>query len=661
MTNQQIGIELVSLEGIISGNFFKIPDYQRGYSWEERQLEDLRKDIETLYAKNYKHFTGTIVATEIGNNSLFYIVDGQQRLTTLIILLNEANKILNSKAIEETYIKRGDFGREKYVIETNEETKDFFKSQIQKNESPIPKIKSHLHIREAQAFFNEWFKENEIDVQKVVDIVTKRLGFIFFTPQDSKEIGIMFEVINNRGKALSELEKIKNFFIYYASIHDYDEFRKVINTSWSEILVNLNNAHTYSNSAENRFLKNCYLVFFENHKAKSSKAYEQLKLRFNPEETDKEKIKDDYNTISAFVSFLKNASLHYSYLFNRNTFNDNYKKPFKNEISKTLTQIRCQPNDASILPLFIATMSYLDEKPEKTSKMLQLIEIVNFRVYILPKITPRADSMQGHMFSWAYLLYHDRGWNSSNVEWEQYTHYKKLKIEGDIFDNIGLNIIGFTQHNCQEKKLIQSLTIDEDEADDYYHWKGIRYFLACFEEYKQAQIQTTLDIQEILLKQRADANVKNNDFMSLEHIWASGNRSDYFGRDHREKRRLGNFVLLGLSKNIQLSDNDVPLKIQELKNNDKSKGFGHMALRQVSDLPNILEKSLQDVKGKNGKLSELQKYMYLSTSINDKRETEMIAFALQRWVLPNEKLDNFIKVDSFNRQDANESFILKNR
>ncbi len=660
VTKQKVRTELVSFEEIILEHLFKIPDYQRGYSWEKRQLEDLKKDIENLYTKSYRHFTGTIVATETGNNNLFHIVDGQQRLTTLIILLSEANKILNDKTIEETYIKRGDFGREKYVLETNEETKDFFKSLIQKNESPTPKVKSHLRIREAQTFFSKWLSNNEVDVQKVVDIVTQQFGFIFFTPQDSKEIGIMFEVINNRGKELSELEKIKNFFIYYASIHGYDEFRKEINISWSEILVNLSNAHIYSNNDENSFLRNCYLVFFDTNKTKSWHVYEQLKLRFNPEETDEKIIKNDYNSISSFVSFLKNASLHYSYLFNRNTFNDNYDKSFKNEISKTLTQIRCQPTKASIMPLFIATMSYLDEQPENTAKMLQLLEIVNFRVYLLPKITSRADSMQGDMFKWAYWLYHDRNWHSSNFEDFFYTQYGQLKIEGGIFDRISLDIIGFTKHNCSEKKLIQSLTVDEDEADDYYHWKGIRYFLASFEEYKQAQVQTTFDIQEIL-KQRADANVKNNDFLSLEHIWASENRSDYFGRHHKEKRRLGNFVLLGLSKNIQLSNDDVHLKVQELNNNDKSKGFGHMALIQVSDLPNTLQESLEFVTSTIQKKRTQNYYMHLSTFINDKRETEMITFALKRWALPNEKLENFIKVDSFNRQDANESFILKNR
>lgn len=659
MSEVSVRTELISFKDIVSKHFFKIPDYQRGYSWETRQLEDFKKDIENLYTKDYRHFTGTIVATEsIENKSLFYIVDGQQRITTLIILLNEASKHIKNTDLVETYIKRGQFGREEYVLETNKETKDFFTSQILKNQSTIPKVKSHLRIREAQEFFQNWFSEKEIDVQKVVDIVTQKFGFIFFTPQDTKEIGIMFEVINNRGKALSELEKIKNFFVYYASIHNYTTFREEINTSWSEILVNLSNAHVYSNNDENSFLRNCYIVYFDTNKTKSWHVYEQLKLRFNPDETNKEKIEENYNTISDFVTFLKDASLHYSYLFNQNIFNDNYDKGNKTEISKTLTQLRCQPTKASILPLYLATMSYLNDKADETCKLLEILEVVNFRVYVLPKITSRADSMQGDMFQWATELYWDRDWHSDRLDEKVTTSYRDVEILGNIFDWIKEELSQFIIHNCSQRKFIQSLTIDDDEAENYYHWKGIRYFLASFEESKQAEVKTTFDIQNIL-KQRADTTVKNNDFLSLEHIWATDNRSEYFGQHHKEKRRLGNFVLLGLSKNIQLSKDDVHLKVAELNNNDITKGFGHMALRQVTDLTNFLPDAIEFVEETKQKKKTQNYYMYLSTFINDKRETEMIQFALKRWSLPNEKLEDFVKVDSFNRQNTNENFILK--
>lgn len=55
---------LLSIEEIVKDNFFKIPDYQRGYSWEKKQLVDLTKDIEHVSKIDHKHYTGTIVVSK---------------------------------------------------------------------------------------------------------------------------------------------------------------------------------------------------------------------------------------------------------------------------------------------------------------------------------------------------------------------------------------------------------------------------------------------------------------------------------------------------------------------------------------------------------------------------------------------------------------------
>src|SRR5438876_8982200 len=85
-----------SLQKTFEGKVFTIPDYQRGYAWEEQHLLDLWEDIEFL-ASGKKHYTGNLVlqrrdgetvqAEDGSRNEVFEIVDGQQRLTTLVILL----------------------------------------------------------------------------------------------------------------------------------------------------------------------------------------------------------------------------------------------------------------------------------------------------------------------------------------------------------------------------------------------------------------------------------------------------------------------------------------------------------------------------------------------------------------------------------------------
>lgn len=87
----------INLLELFNGKIFRIPDYQRGYAWEEKQLQELWDDVEEIPEENgefKKHYTGTIYLEEIAAHEnekwlsgvRFYdVVDGQQRLTTISI------------------------------------------------------------------------------------------------------------------------------------------------------------------------------------------------------------------------------------------------------------------------------------------------------------------------------------------------------------------------------------------------------------------------------------------------------------------------------------------------------------------------------------------------------------------------------------------------
>lgn len=114
---------LKSISKIFTESIFRIPDYQRGYSWSSKQLIDFWNDIEQLPNKN-NHYTGVITLEAvkeddykkwsddlwiIENKSFapYYVVDGQQRLTTTIILIQsiiestEQKELLNYTTKEE--------------------------------------------------------------------------------------------------------------------------------------------------------------------------------------------------------------------------------------------------------------------------------------------------------------------------------------------------------------------------------------------------------------------------------------------------------------------------------------------------------------------------------------------------------------------------------
>jgi len=63
MATENIVSSLLTIEEIVEDKLFKIPDYQRGYSWEKEDLQDLLKDILHISSKEHKHYTGTLVIT----------------------------------------------------------------------------------------------------------------------------------------------------------------------------------------------------------------------------------------------------------------------------------------------------------------------------------------------------------------------------------------------------------------------------------------------------------------------------------------------------------------------------------------------------------------------------------------------------------------------
>ncbi len=92
-------MEKLNLSNLFSGKVFKVPDYQRGYAWEEKQWRDFVEDLDVLVTDNQikSHYTGTVVTFNPGHKSETYnrkpvvcldIVDVQQRLTTVGLYLS---------------------------------------------------------------------------------------------------------------------------------------------------------------------------------------------------------------------------------------------------------------------------------------------------------------------------------------------------------------------------------------------------------------------------------------------------------------------------------------------------------------------------------------------------------------------------------------------
>ena len=136
---------------LLSGRLFRIPDYQRAYSWRTSQRGDLFADILETHAKKRKHFMATVVARQSSTKtiagddfSVVDIIDGQQRITTIVILFKAIAKALkNTSDVKEDtsdvnaaianklndLLMKGDDYQE-ILLQTNHGASGIFKSYI---------------------------------------------------------------------------------------------------------------------------------------------------------------------------------------------------------------------------------------------------------------------------------------------------------------------------------------------------------------------------------------------------------------------------------------------------------------------------------------------------------------------------------------------------
>ena len=217
-----------TIKELFSGTkVFKVPEYQRPYAWEKEHLNAFVEDISEKTERN--HFFGTILYQEkrSGNFTQIDIVDGQQRITTLIIfiklLLEKLEKSDNNlhKSLEETYIQNDG----KYKLNVLPIDDDYFKSSILKNDlsaADHAETPSQNRLLEAKKWFKTWLDNwyNEDSSTSLQQLISKieNMQISTYLIKDNTEAALVFETTNDRGKLLTNLDKAKSFLMYKGSL-----------------------------------------------------------------------------------------------------------------------------------------------------------------------------------------------------------------------------------------------------------------------------------------------------------------------------------------------------------------------------------------------------------------------------------------------------------
>lgn len=327
--------ELQSLSQIFQSKIFRIPDYQRGYAWQDAQLRDFWEDIVNLQTDRY-HYTGLLSlkvlnrteAQNLGNNDAwllqngfkaYHVVDGQQRLTTFIIMLNEILELVcglaenKGKSEGEIYLGyetvksiRGKYISRKrppedliitymFGYENDNPSSEYLKYRIlgQPFGGTIKETYYTKNLKYAKEFFARelasFYEKTGVEgIAELYRKLTLQLMFNIHEIEDDYDVFVAFETMNNRGKRLTNLELLKNRLIYLTTLYNKETLdetnaialRELINKAWREVYYQLGRNENALLS-DDEFLRAHWIMYFAYSRKKGDDYIKFLLRKFS--------------------------------------------------------------------------------------------------------------------------------------------------------------------------------------------------------------------------------------------------------------------------------------------------------------------------------------------------------------------------------------------
>lgn len=371
-----------------NGLRYEVPKFQRDYSWEAEQWDDLWQDIQALLQNTEsEHYMGYLVL-QTSDNRLFSIIDGQQRLTTLSILVLTCLKSLQDladKGIEpEKNIRRKENLMNSYIgyvdpvtlisdnkLKLNRNSDDYYRQHmvLLKN-LPLKGINSsEKHMRECFNWYYERIKKDFTTGEQVaafVDNIVDKLFFTVIEVTDQLNAFKVFETLNARGIQLSSADLLKNylFSVVDATRPHGSEINELENL-WSKIVAKLGD-----------YKFEDYLRYFWNSQNKSiakRNLFKEIKSNISTKSKVFDLLRDLLDTADLFLA-IQNPE-------------DPMWKPYP-DIRKNLSLLRIF-QIRQLFSLFLSALKYLKDKDLKEfARLVKISVVVSFRYNIIGGLNP---------------------------------------------------------------------------------------------------------------------------------------------------------------------------------------------------------------------------------------------------------------------------------
>lgn len=509
-------------EIIGNGKIYKVPPYQRDYSWDEDNWEDLWTDIINLYETNESHYMGSIVLLNHGD-SIYHIIDGQQRFTTLSIVSlavitkikelasDNIDKDANSERVDllmKDYLGQKDSVSLKYSSKLflNENNDGFYQRRLLNFSQPtnIRKLlDSEKLLWRAYEFFlkkvNEFYGrvENGGELASFLkNKIGKNLLFIQITVEDELNAYTVFETLNSRGVELTSTDLLKNYLFSLVAKSTSD--LEMVKTQWKKIIDIIGLKHFpvflrhYLNS-QMKLINKAYL-------------FKAIKKRVNTDE-DVFTLLDDLEYAADIYNALGNA-------------NDEYWR-HDSDLIESIDALKLF-SVTQQKPLLMISYKYLDEKSFK--RLLKAIVSISFRYSVIGR---HQTNIMDKIYNKAAILVYEK--KESIQIYDILKEIKELYILDDDFKN------------SFEGKMFNTKNSS--------HKKQVRYMLYKLEG-------------QLVNGNKYDYLIDDG---TIEHILPENLTEEWeniFSEDEHNRNvyKVGNFSLLERKKNKEIADHSFETK-----------------------------------------------------------------------------------------------------
>lgn len=607
--------ELQPLSLLFQNRLFRIPDYQRGYAWQQSQLADFWDDLINLQQDRY-HYTGLLSLKSLGRKETkdwgsdlwmvdkgfkaCHIVDGQQRLTTFVILLNEI--ICFVRELDENKGKKDD-----EIVLGYDTLKDVVAKYIYQSRPPMNQITTYLfgyevdnpsadylrykifgepysgtvnetyytkNLKFAKSFFREnltalYENEGIEGINNLYLKLTLKLMFNIHEIDDDYDVFVAFETMNNRGKKLTKLELLKNRLIYLTTLYSDEKFdemekshlRKQINDAWKEVYFQLGRNENVPLSDDD-FLRAHWTIYFAYSRRKGDDYIRFLLNKFSA--------KNIFEKKTVLMSELPDGYVMDTDYEEEDDVGDTETETI--EVSKLApTEIADYVNSLKNMAkywydtFFPAKSENLTKEEQIWIDKLNRIGIGHFRPLVTVIISRRDFSPEERITAFKaierfiFICFRLGNFNASFCSSEYYRASRSLYLNERTLEDLVSDIVEATDANIEYAipNFVTKIEKHFSNGGGFYYWNSIRYFLY---EYETSLAQKNnidrIGSWEMFTKTEKDK-------VSIEHILPQTPSKYYWQNQYRQftdeevemlAGALGNLLPLSQSVNSSLQN-----------------------------------------------------------------------------------------------------------